>query len=200
MLKMSIRSSRRIRKPKTINNVPKQKIIFLDIDGPIINTPLYYISPECSLKRSVMNTQAIGYVKRLCDISGAKVVVNSTHNNEIIENRTVKDDLILWGLSENCFHENWKTEYPYPKNHRLGDSSENRKMLAILNWLEQNGDSEWVCFDDTDIKIVPVTEHFRHIKIDFNLGIDYTAFRKASKVFGFRKDKGFLILEGNTNV
>ena len=96
------------------------KVIFLDIDGPIINTPMYFLDPNCSVHRTQMNTQAIAYVVKLASFAGAKIVCNSTHNTHDIENpltgklTNVKEDLIYWGVPLNLFHDDWKTTYPYP--------------------------------------------------------------------------------------
>lgn len=169
----------------TINNLTsihaKPNLIFLDIDGPIINTPCYYIDPECSVKRTVMNTQAIGYVKELVRRGNALVVLNTTHNTHLIEDPltakmiNVKQDLIKWGMKEEEFHPEWKTEYPNPKNCKL---SENRRSRAVKNWLEKNGDHEWIAFDD---------EFFHYdfqYHIDFDKGIDYDAFLWGKKMLG----------------
>lgn len=149
------------------------KIIFLDIDGPIINTPCYYVDPECSINRSVMNTQAIGYVKEIVRKCGALVVLNTTHNVHDLEDPLtgkivdVKTDLIKWGMKEHEFHSDWKTEYPYPLN---GKMSEHRRWTSVKNWLEKNGDHDWIAFDDD------LFHSQNQYLIDFELGIDYNAF------------------------
>lgn len=160
----------------------KQRIVFLDIDGPIINTPMFYLDPMCSMQRTQLNTQAIAYVKRLCMIADAKVVFNTTHNNHFIIdeltgiNRSIKDDMIRWGLPDAMIHKDWRTNYP-----NWGDS----RMRAVDEWIEGQGDSEidWVAFDD-----VLFTNSKRLILIDYEKGIDYAAYRKAAKTWGFRND------------
>lgn len=168
----------------TISTSPP-RIIFLDIDGPIINSPCYYIDPFASLKRAVLNTQSIGYLKKLLDITGAKVVVNSTHNNHDVEDPltsemiNVKQDLIKWGMKNEEFHTDWKTEYPNPKNCKL---SENRRLRAVKNWLEKNGDHMWYAYDD---------EFFHSLNqyvIDFEKGIDYDAYVAGIRFFGEHPD------------
>jgi hypothetical protein len=157
------------------------KILFLDIDGPVITTPCYFIDPECSMQRTVMSTHAIGYIKKLVREFGALVVLNTTHNIHDIEDpltsrmRTIKDDLIWWGMKEDEFHPDWKTEYPNPYGAKF---SENRRARAVKNWLEKNGDHEWIAFDD---------EFFdagNQYVIDFDLGIDYNAY-----IWGYEKLK-----------
>jgi hypothetical protein len=158
----------------------KPNLIFLDIDGPIINTPCFYIDPEASVSRTVMNTQAIGYVKRLVEKCGALVVLNTTHNVHDIEDpltakiTNIKTDLIKWGMKDYEFHSDWQTEYPYPTN---GKMSEHRRWTAVKNWLAKNGDHNWIAFDDD------LFHNQNQYLIDFRLGIDYDAYKWAVEKF-----------------
>ena len=152
----------------------KPNLIFLDIDGPVITEPCFYIDPTgASIERTVMSTHAIGYLKELLRQTNSKIVMNSTHNTHDIEDpltgqmRNIKMDLIYWGMKEEEFHPNWKTEFPNPKGAKF---SENWRLKAVSNWLEAHGDHVWIAFDD---------EYFHsenQYVIDFNLGIDYNAF------------------------
>lgn len=160
------------------------KVIFLDIDGPIINTPLYFIDPMCSMDRSVMNTQAIGYLVKLAKFAGAKIVCNSTHNtHDITESwdgkaRTLRDDLIYWKVPAELFHEDWKTSYPYPPESKFSEASESRRLRAIDLWQKQNGEADWIAFDDENFG------HERLMLVDFDRGIDYDLFRRAITFWG----------------
>lgn len=149
-----------------------QRIIFLDIDGPIINTPCYWVNWEASLKRTVMNTQSIGIVNKLAALANAKVVTNSTHNNVTVKDtgRSLKQDLIHHGMHEGIFHANWKTSMPWPMG-RLSASSKSRRMWGIEEWIEDNGNADWICFDDE-----PFTDNKRLFVIDFDRGIDYDTY------------------------
>jgi hypothetical protein len=162
-----------------------QRIVFLDIDGPIINTPMFYLDPGASMLRAALNTQAIAYVKRLCKIANARLVTNSSHNYAVVDDpltgavRNLRQDLVTWGMPPDLFHVDWRTEYPNPS----GATDTTRRLKAIQNWQDANGEADWVCFDDENF-----TNDKRLIRIDFDAGIDYAAYRKASKVWGFRKD------------
>lgn len=163
-----------------------QRIVFLDIDGPIINTPMFYLHPGASMQRTALNTQAIAYVARLCKIANALVVFNSTHNTHDVPDpmtgdmRTIRTDMIRWGLNPNFIHTDWCTDYPQRYDGRL---------RPIQRWIDKqiaknpDVDYDWVCFDDEKF-----TDDKRLIVIDFDKGIDYTAYRKAAKVWGFRND------------
>lgn len=153
-----------------------QKIIFLDIDGPVINTPCYWVDWQASLERTVMNTQAIGILNRLCTLSGAYVVTNSTHNNVTVQNgNDLRQSLIEWGLFESHIHKNWRTTMPWPYG-RLSASSRSRRMWGIEDWMEDNGEADWICFDDE-----PFTDNPRLFVIDFDRGIDYDTYLDVCK-------------------
>ena len=159
----------------------KQRIVFLDIDGPIINTPMFFLAMDCSIGRSVLNTQAIAYVQRLCDIAKAKVVFNTMHNTHDIADpltgdiRTIRTDMIKWGLKPEVIHSDWMTEFPGFTQDR---------MVGIKRWIDSKDyEVDWVCFDDVNF-----TNDNRLVLIDFDRGIDNNAYRKAAKLWGFRQE------------
>jgi len=78
-------------------------------------------------------------------------------------------------MKEEEFHTDWKTEYPYPKG---GKFSEHPRMVAVRNWLEKNGDHDWIAFDDD------LFHSTNQYLIDFRLGIDYDAFKWALDKMG----------------
>ena len=157
-----------------------QKIIFLDIDGPVIPTPMYFIDNMCSFDRSVVSTIAIGWLRHLVRLSDAKIVCNSAHNyistgtsrSDTIE-RDLKQDLIRHGIPRDSFHENWRTKFPNPTVIKMSDHRSNR-IIAIEEWIRENGETDWVGFDDE-----PYTTDSRLVHIDFDVGIDRDAFVKA---------------------
>lgn len=142
-------------------------IIFLDVDGPLINLPLYHIDKMASHNRSVVSTTAIGYLAALCRDHDCKIVMNTMHNSIYTPTGNVKEDLIAHGLDPRFFHVSWKTQFP-------GHGS---RLEAIEQWLSQNaGIREWVCFDDENIG------HRNQVMIDFNKGIDDDSFNEALKI------------------
>jgi hypothetical protein len=165
-----------------------QKIIFLDIDGPIINLGCYGIDNGCSHKRSVMNQSAIGFVNLLCHKTGAKVVTNSSHNPHSVDKfkldpvsfekvrcgaTDLREDLIRHGLKAENFHKEWRTGYPLKmsgvNSHRLD---------AIDLWQVENGEVNWIAFDDCIF-----TQDPRLIVVDFNNGITHNLYIRALKLF-----------------
>ena len=120
----------------------KHRICFLDIDGPIINAGCFGICKDASEMRSIMSTSAIGYLNLLCDETGAKIVTNSSHSYHDVAGRTLKDDLIRWNLKRVHFHDNWRTTFGVEGVGRK------ERMRAINLWLKNNGEHDWICFDD----------------------------------------------------
>ena len=163
-----------------------QKIVFLDIDGPIINLGCYGIDNGCSHARSVMNQSAIGFINLLCHKTNALVVTNSSHNPHSVNKFTtiegnrveiaptdLREDLIRHGLKPQYFHKEWRTAYPLKlsgvNSHRLD---------AIDLWQVENGEADWIAFDDAIF-----TQDPRLLLVDFNEGITHALYIQALKMF-----------------
>lgn len=122
------------------------KVIFLDIDGPIIpiDVPMHD-----SVYRTTCNKDAIEYLNLLCDETGAKVVTNSMHNYEDWIGTDLKDDLVNWGLDENFIHDSWRTIFPMIDYSKVNSKVRGiGRLVAIDHWINYHGDTSWVCFDD----------------------------------------------------
>lgn len=157
-----------------------QKIIFVDIDGPVINTPCYWVASMASLQRAVMNTQAIGILNRLATAADAKIVTNSTHNNFTVREtgRTLKQDLIKWGLVERFLHDDWCTTYPWPDLESDTLYPTHRRLRGIMEWEMNNGEADWIAFDDEPF----VHESDKRLfVIDFDRGINYDTYLDVCK-------------------
>ena len=159
------------------------KVMFVDVDGPLINTNMFILGHDASMNRAWFNTMSLAYVKRIYEETGALVVMNSTHNTHDIGQRTVKYDLLQWGWPEQMFHADWHTMYPFPTGTRFSDYSANRRQMAIDEWLEKNGEHDWIAFDDE-----PFTKDPRLIHIDFDRGIDLQSYRDGLTRFGYNPD------------
>lgn len=173
------------------------KIIFLDLDGPIINTPCYYLDSMASLHRTVLNTQALGYVVNLAKLAKAKIVTNSTHNSHDSEDangvkHNLKEDLIKWMVPEELFHEDWCTTYPYPEGSKFSEHTDARRLRAIDQWMEKNGKADWIAFDDDPF--VQGTLAARLMLVNFERGIDRELYYKACKFWNIDPEAGGLIL------
>lgn len=153
------------------------KIIFLDIDGPVISTDDSIIDSELRITHI---PESICHLNELCQITGAKIVTNSMHNYNDVEEYSLKDDLIAWGLDADNFHENWRTIFPYIDYSKIkSDIRGIGRFIAIDKWREINGTCDWVCFDDRKF-----TVSFRLILIEDAAGIKKEHIDRAIEILG----------------
>ena len=158
-----------------------QKILFLDIDGPVIPATQAFINRHASWER-MFAPQCIAIVKHILDQSGAKLVTNSTHNQEtphLNGGRTLREDLIAAGIQAELFHPVWKTQYP-------NISGSLRRLDAIELWQAENGQADWIALDDANF-----TDDERLVLVDFDCGLTVADFNKVAKRWGFT---GFMVL------
>lgn len=168
----------------TIYEIPR--ILFLDIDGPVIPIGCYFHDMMCSHERSVFSTTATGFIKEICKKTGAKIVTNSSHNYHDVGNHTLKDDLKLrGGIPEEYFHSDWRTKYPMidPASDQF-TVLDIRRMAAIDEWMRRNGEVDWIGFDDSKY-----TDSDRLYLVDFNEGITYKHFLAVCERWGVDKPK-----------
>lgn len=116
-----------------------EKVIFLDIDGPMIPSSMYLIDNMCSFKRLFPPT-TVAVLNRLCEASGARVVFNTTHNTPMKDAPDIEVALVNHGLKADHVHPNdCKTRYPTL-----------RRGAAINEWLGRHPETKrFVAFDDT---------------------------------------------------
>lgn len=161
--------------------VDLQKIVFLDIDGPMIPSYVYLKNLNCSMsdERREFCIYCVLAINRLCEQTDAKIVFNTYHNRHYpTQVGTIRDDAIANGVLERHIHEEWKTEYPNTHN----------RYDAICNWIRKNGEADWIAIDDADF-----TDRAgaRQILIDPHQGFNIPAFNVAADLF---KTKGFVML------
>lgn len=150
------------------------KIVFLDIDGPIIPVNAPRIQ---SIFRTTFLPESIEYLNLLCDVTGAQVVTNSCHNYQDWLDGDLSDDLVEWGLSKEFIHRDWRTIFPMIDYKAISSPVRGiGRLVAINRWIEKNGPTEWVCFDDRKFTSIPNLIHIengRGIKAKhFNLALD----------------------------
>ena len=148
-----------------------QKVLFLDVDGPLIPSTTFFVNPAASKHRHC-SPYAIAIVNRLCRDANAKVVMNTYHNSDGLR---LKDDLKVNGMDPSLFHPDWQTKYP----HGLMCDEMATRLAAINEWQSRNGDVNWLCFDDSNF-----TSDSRLILVDFDAGITTKEYMKARKAWG----------------
>lgn len=166
-------------------------VIFLDIDGPVISTPQYFINPTASYSRSIMNTNALGWIRGIIKATDAKIVTNSSHNYYLANEKTLKEDLIIHGIEEEDFHVDWRTNFyqPFESNDPgIPDDSTTLREKGFLNWLKEHPEvTNYVIFDDLKFTDDPKLIHVR-----FEEGITFDHYLQALDIFDV-KPKGFIV-------
>lgn len=117
------------------------KIIFLDIDGPMIPMRAYYLPKQTKIV-SVFDPCAVGLLNRLLQFSGAKIVISSTWGTQ---GRKVCADLLRKNkISPTHLHKDWITP---------------RKMSSARHheinwWLRDHPDVvDYVALEDEDLHV-----------------------------------------------
>lgn len=153
---------------------PTPRIIFLDIDGPMIPGTMFLIDPMCSFHRLFPPT-TIAVINAVCKRTGAKVVLNTTHNRPFKDVPDIMDAMVAHGFDRSYFHSFAKTRYPdIPRDQ------------AVQEWLAKRGDFDWIAFDDARF-----TDDERLIWIDPDCGLHLGHLNEALERFG---EKPCLIL------
>lgn len=101
-------------------------------------------------------------------------------NYVVYDSTDLKEDLIQAGILESDFHQDWRTIFPYVDyrsnpNDRRGWG----RWLGIQEWIKQNGECQWICFDDRHW-----TDDPRLVLVDFNDGITRKNFEQAKYLLG----------------
>lgn len=156
------------------------KILFLDIDG-VVNTGrnLLWLPSDMhhefgSFKEHIDQTAAHA-VRYLCEYTGCKVVINSTHGGygeDHIRDMFMK---VGYDISEDLYI-NWCSGFP--------NDNMNREE-SVLNFLEELKEAEqeveaWCVIDDADLP--KLSDH--HVQPKSQNGIMMEDFEKACKILG----------------
>jgi len=139
------------------------RVIFLDIDGPIIPYSMFLVDRMASFNR-IIPPITVAVVREICKRADAKVVFNTTHNTPFDGVDDIEIALVKAGLPEDYIHPDMKTRYPQiPRDQ------------AVLEWLSRHPETEdWIAFDD-----VKFTEKDNLIWIDPDAGLHLTHLNKA---------------------
>ena len=153
------------------------KIIFLDIDGPMIPTTMLMIHGASASQKRKFSPISVGLINSLCSLDDKiKIVFNSAHNDDGV---MLYNDSIREGIRSEYIHQNFITTYPSTNYNRIG---------AIEHWLRKHGmeATNWCCFDDYDLN------QTNHILVEFDLGIQISHYTKAKELLGISMN-GFLL-------
>lgn len=135
-----------------------KRVIFLDIDGPIIPYSMFLLDSMCSFHR-VIPPITVAVVREVCKRAEAKVVFNTTHNQPFRDIPDIEDAVCAAGLPREYLHDDMKTRYP-------GIT----RSTAVLEWLNRHPEVEdWIAFDDVNF-----TDKDNLIWVDPDAGLHLT--------------------------
>lgn len=142
-----------------------EKVIFLDIDGPMIPSTMCLVDRMASWKRRFPET-TVAVIRELCERTGAKVVFNTTHNVPIPDVDDIHIALSKAGLDGAHYHADRHTLYPQID-----------RALAVKEWLARHPEVEdWIALDDvkftTDERLIFVDSDSGVTIQHLNMGID----------------------------
>lgn len=146
------------------------KIIFQDIDGPLIPLRLYYRGGRPyneELGSFIYDPVAVDMIKSLCEKFDAKMVFNSAHceNSHAVMAHQAK----INGL-HNVLHEDCKTGFITETDSRY---------TAIKNWLKKHPEvKEWIVIDDAEVHSP------RQVRVMYNVGMTIDDYFTACRLFG----------------
>lgn len=132
------------------------KVIFLDIDGPMIPATMHLIDNMCSWQRRFPET-TVAVLERLCERTGAKIVFNTTHNRSMEGVPDIEVALMDHNFSGEHIHPtDPKTAYPRAP-----------RRCAVEDWLAAHPEvTHWVALDDARF-----TDDERLIWVDPDAGL-----------------------------
>lgn len=147
------------------------KVVFLDIDGPMIPASYFLVDNLASWHRRFPST-TVAVIQRLCERTGAKVVFNTTHNIPFDGVDDIDVALEKQGLDREHIHAtDLQTKYP-----------DLERGLAVKEWLFRHPEvTHWVALDD-----VKFTDDERLIWVDPDAGVHLGHLNEAIGKLGGR--------------
>lgn len=117
------------------------KVIFLDIDGPMISGRAAYL-PDQTYIHSVFDPCATAMLLRLIENSGARIVISSTHGKKGYDH--IKQLFESNGVNPNLLHPDWVT----PKKLTSW------RIHEISWWLQDHPEvTSYVAIDDEQLNV-----------------------------------------------
>ena len=155
--------------------IKKQKVLFLDIDGPMIPGRSYTMEGQTKPLVKTFDPCAVGLINDLCKCSGWRIVIHSSWLKILGEHETVYH-CQTQGLKGDYFHDD-----PFCKE------SINWRYTRVAEWLSRHPDTtHYVILDDDLYRydmsyegVVHPHDMAKHLLlIDFEEGILSSTMRK----------------------
>lgn len=151
------------------------RIIFLDIDGPLIPLRMYFNGNRpfnTEYGSFVYDPIAVAMIKTLASKFDAKVVFNSAHNENPAH--IMLHQATFNGLKD-VMHTDIITQFPHTPD----------RLSAIETWLKEHSEvTEWIVIDDMPVDSSRNIAHSRQVPINYSLGMTMDSFQKACELFG----------------
>ena len=147
------------------------RVVFLDIDGPMIPSTWVLCHPMAAWDRTFPET-TIRVMNMLCERSGARIVLNSTHNDPMTDAPDIVEALVAHGLERAHFHpQDPKTRCPaLPRDE------------SVTEWLARHPEVEdWIGYDDA-----VYSQNDNLIWVDPDSGLTLCHLNQALTRFGCR--------------
>lgn len=148
------------------------RIIFQDIDGPLIPLRMYYRGgrPFDYQKGSFMfDPIAVDMINHVCQEFDARVVFNTAHNEN--PEHVMKHQGTVNGFTH--LHENCTTEFIRSIDNRFE---------AIKEWLSRHPEvTEWIVVDDMEV------HRPRQVLVDYSTGMTIHNYYNMCELFGNKK-------------
>lgn len=147
-----------------------KKVLFLDIDGPMIPRRAYFL-PGQTLVVSIFDPVAVSLIKRVLDKTGAKLVISSTWGNHGKE--LVKETLEENGISWDYVHADWITP------RKLSSSRDNE----IEWWIQKHREvTHWASIDDEKLAK-------NNVRVSFDDGMQYRHYIELMQLLDAPEDE-----------
>lgn len=156
----------------------KQKIIFLDIDGPMIPGRAYHMPTQTKGIVKTFDPCAVGLLNKICSKSGWRIVLHSSWI-QILGGEETHSHCISQGIPTEHFHDNaWC------------DENVGWRYTRVAKWLNENPDTtHYFILDDepyrwamekNDLELHPKDIDKHLILVDFEDGILTSTMNKIS--------------------
>ena len=155
--------------PQADPTSPPSRVVILDIDGVVIPATQMLVDPMSAFDRRFPTT-TIAALNALCSRSGARIVLNTTHNDDWPDVPDIETALIAHGLDAGHLHPTHpRTSYPALE-----------RAEAAEQWLAAHPEVErWVALDDARF-----TDDERLILVDPDAGLHVGHVNAALVLFG----------------
>ena len=161
---------------KTSYEDQDDRIIFLDVDGPLVPSYQIILDKNASWDR-VFSPSCVAFVKKMLDHSiedghNSYIVMNTYHN---LDRTDLFRALADYGLARYLHPAMGFSSYPHS----------GERMIAIDLWLDEHypeKDVDWIALDDEDFGPGTGNEN-RIVLVDYHRGVDAPIYNQVAKLW-----------------